>query len=59
MLSTRATLLAKQVTATRPRIGRISAAMLARTSPSEPEWPSTMALVLSHTIASTPSSPKA
>ncbi len=32
---------------------------LRRTSPSEPECPSTMALVLSHTIASTPSSPSA
>ena len=33
--------------------------MLRRTSDSEPEWPSTMALVLSHTMASTPSSPSA
>ena len=44
----------------RARSGRGSAPRAcARTSASEPEWPSTMALVLSHTIASTPSSPSA
>ena len=59
MLSTRATLLAKHVTATRPCRLRISAAIERRTSLSEPECPSTNALVLSHTIASTPASPSA
>ena len=59
MLSTRATLLAKQVTATRPRRPRSSTDRLWRTSFSLPEWPSTMALVESQTIASTPRSPSA
>ena len=59
IVSTRATLLAKQVTATRPCRLRTSPAIERRTSASEPEWPSTSALVLSHTIASTPASPSA
>ena len=46
-----------------PRPGRcrprISTDRLWRTSASLPEWPSTMALVESHTIASTPRSPSA
>ena len=55
--SRRTTLLAKQVTATRPGSERISAASERRTSASEPECPSTMALVESQTSASSPSSP--
>ena len=50
---------AKQVTATRPRRPRISADRLWRTSASLPEWPSTIALVESQIIASTPRSPSA
>ena len=46
---------AKQVTATRPRRSRINAVETRRTSASLPEWPSTMALVKSQIIASTPS----
>ena len=57
MLSTRATLLAKHVTAIRPSSDAIRSRKLSRTSASEPDVPSTIALVLSHTMASTPSSP--
>ena len=45
MLSTRATLVAKQLTATRPFRPRMMAVRLRRTSASEPECPSTSALV--------------
>ena len=54
----RATLLAKQVTAMAPRRPRKASTRPARAWPSEPVEPSTCALVLSHTMASTPSSPK-
>ena len=56
-LSTRATLEAKQVTATRPLRPLTSSSRLARTVASEPASPSTKTLVLSHTMASAPSSP--
>ncbi len=52
-------MLAKQVTATRPRSEAITSARVSRTSDSEPEWPSTIALVESQIIASTPCSPSA
>ena len=58
MVSTRATLLAKQATATRFFILPTRSCRLSRTSASEPEWPSTRALVESQTMASTPSSPR-
>ncbi|MNE52883.1 hypothetical protein D3C80_1475800 [compost metagenome] len=53
----RATLEAKQPTATRPLRPWISSASLTFTSPSDPATPSTKTLVESHTMASTPSSP--
>ena len=57
MLSTRARLEAKQVTATRFLRVFTSFSRLARTVASEPASPSTKTLVLSHTMASAPSSP--
>ena len=53
----RATLLAKHVTATRPFAAAMASVSPSRASDSEPVCPSTMALVESPTIASTPSSP--
>ena len=59
-LCTRATLDAKHVTAIRPCLMPLMIRVrLSKTSASLPECPSTMAFVLSHTIASTPSSPSA
>ena len=57
MVPSRATLLAKQATATRCRRSPIRRSSVARTSASEPDWPSTSALVESQTMASTPSAP--
>ena len=57
-LSTRATLEAKQPTATLPFSEPISSARATFTSASDPATPSTKTLVESHTIASTPSSPR-
>ena len=53
----RATLEAKQATATLPRRPAIRGVRAARTSVSEPALPSTKTLVESQTMASTPSSP--
>ena len=58
-LSMRATLEAKQPTATLPFSPPISFVSASRTPPSDPATPSTKTLVESHTIASTPSSPSA
>ena len=57
MLSTRARLDAKHVTATLPMRPFTSLRRLRRTLASEPASPSTKTLVLSQTMASTPSSP--
>ena len=57
-LSMRATFEAKQPTAIRPFSPPISSIRALRTPPSDPAEPSTKTLVESHTIASTPSSPR-
>ncbi len=57
MESIRATLEAKQATATLPLRLPISGISALRTSASEPAWPSTKTLVESQTMASMPSSP--
>ncbi len=56
-LSTRATLEAKQATATRPFAVITTSISASRTSPSEPDLPGDIAFVLSQTMASTPFSP--
>ena len=56
-LSIRATLEAKQATATLPRSPEIKSASASRTSASDPASPSTNTFVESHTMARTPSSP--
>ena len=57
-LSIRATLEAKQPTATLPFSVPISLDITSRTPASDPATPSTKTLVLSQTMASTPSSPR-